>query len=130
VPVWALGVLYIAIDFGGALTGVRGGPQDAKLVVAHIAHLAGAIFGLLYAWRGWTLEDFGTWTQRLLRRRPRMRVVHPGADREADAGDEESLHETVDRILAKISRSGESSLTPAERETLTRASRKLKDRSR
>jgi membrane associated rhomboid family serine protease len=130
VPVWALGVLYIAIDFGGALTGVRGGPQDAKLVVAHIAHLAGAVFGLLYAWRGWTLEDFGTWTERLFRRRPRMRVVHPSTDHDADEGDEESLHETVDRILAKISRSGESSLTPAERETLTRASRKLKDRSR
>jgi hypothetical protein len=122
-------VLYIAIDFGGALTGVRGGPQDAKLVVAHVAHLAGAVFGLLYAWRGWTLEDFGTWTQQLFRRRPRMRVVDPGADR-PDEDDDQSLHETVDRILAKISRSGESSLTPAERETLTRASRKLKDRSR
>jgi hypothetical protein len=127
--VWALGVLYVAIDFGGALTGARGGPQDAKLVVAHVAHLAGAAFGLLYAWRGWTLEDFGTWTQQIFRRRPRMRVVHPDADR-AETEDDASLTETVDRILAKISRSGEASLTPAERETLTRASRKLKDRSR
>jgi membrane associated rhomboid family serine protease len=129
VPVWALGVLYIAIDFGGALGGA-GGARDAKLVVAHVAHLAGAVFGLLYAWRGWTLEDLGTWTTRLLQRRPRMRVVHPDAGRTDDDEDEASLHEAVDRILAKISRSGESSLTPEERATLTRASRRLKDRSR
>jgi membrane associated rhomboid family serine protease len=127
VPVWALGVLYLAIDFGGALAGGRGGLQDAKLIVAHVAHLAGAVFGLLYAWRGWSLEDLGTWTERLLRRRPRMRVVHPdGEPADADA----SLDAAVDRILAKISRSGEASLTPEERETLARASRRLKDRDR
>jgi membrane associated rhomboid family serine protease len=127
VPVWALGVLYIAIDFGGALSGARGGAEDAKLVVAHVAHLAGAVFGLLYAWRGWSLEDLGGWTERLFRRRPRMRIVRPGDETDdADA----SLDETVDRILAKISRSGEASLTPEERETLARASRRLKDRER
>ena len=126
VPVWALGVLYIAIDFGGALTGARGGFHDAKLVVAHVAHLAGAVFGLLYAWRGWSLEDLGGWTERLFRRRPRMRVVHPGGEPDDDA----SLDAAVDRILAKISRTGESSLTPEERETLARASRRLKHRDR
>jgi len=36
----------------------------------------------------------------------------------------------VDRILEKISRSGESGLSSAERETLTRASRRLKQRQR
>jgi len=123
VPVWALGVLYIAIDFRGALTG---GTQDAKLVVAHVAHLAGAVFGLLYAWRGWSLEDVGGWTERIFRRRPRMRVVHPGEAADDDA----SLDEAVDRILAKISRSGEASLTAEERATLARASRRLKDRER
>ena len=35
----------------------------------------------------------------------------------------------VDEILEKISRSGESSLTNDERETLTRASRRFKGRS-
>ena len=56
-----------------------------------------------------------------------MRIVRPGDETDdADA----SLDETVDRILAKISRSGEASLTPEERETLARASRRLKDRER
>jgi len=36
----------------------------------------------------------------------------------------------VDRLLEKISRSGEASLTPTERDTLTQASRRLKERMR
>ena len=123
VPVWALGVLYVAVDFGGAVGMTRG---DAKLIVAHVAHLAGAVFGLLYAWRGWSLEEIAGLATGLFRRRPRMRVVRP--DEAAD--DDASLDEAVDRILAKISRSGEASLTPGERETLARASRRLKDRGR
>jgi hypothetical protein len=47
-----------------------------------------------------------------------------------DAQDDVALQETVDRILEKISRSGEASLTSAERETLTQASRRLKERMR
>jgi len=44
--------------------------------------------------------------------------------------DDAELREAVDRILEKISRSGEASLTSEERETLTRASRRLKERLR
>jgi membrane associated rhomboid family serine protease len=131
VPVWALGVLYIAVDFSGALAARRAGVDDSKLIVAHVAHLAGAVFGILYAWRGWSLEEFGTLPGRLFRSRPRMRVVRPeddGGGRHRDA-DDDSLHEAVDGILAKISRSGEASLTAEERDTLTRASRRLKERS-
>jgi hypothetical protein len=54
-----------------------------------------------------------------------MRVV-----RSDDDDDVEPLQDVVDRILEKISRSGSSSLTPAERDTLARASRRLKDRQR
>jgi hypothetical protein len=46
------------------------------------------------------------------------------------SGLDADLQQEVDRILAKISRSGESSLTSAERDTLTQASRRLKERSR
>jgi hypothetical protein len=65
----------------------------------------------------------------------RMRVVRPDDDgpprRPArDEEDDETLQQSVDRILEKISRSGASSLTPDERDTLTRASRRLKDRGR
>lgn len=124
VPVWALGVLYFVIDLRGAFTGTSN--------VAHGAHLAGAIFGLLYAWRGWSLADLGTIVAGILPTRRGIRIFRPGDEPPADmAGepDDGTLQDAVDRILAKISRSGESSLTAAERETLTRASRRLKDRS-
>jgi len=130
VPAWALGILYFVSDVQGAATG--GGN------VAHVAHVAGAIFGLLYAWRGWQLGEL-TDVLATFRRR-RMRVVRPDDDatsprrppappREASRLDAD-LQQEVDRILEKISRSGESSLTSAERDTLTQASRRLKERSR
>ena len=126
VPAWALGVLYFFSDLQGAASG--GGH------VANVAHLSGAIFGLLYAWRGWHLGGITDLAARF--RRSRMRVVRhdddarpsrPAAD--SRLGDD-GLQDTVDRILEKISRSGEASLTPQERETLTQASKRLKERIR
>ena len=65
--------------------------------------------------------------------RSRLRVVRPPEEEprpadHASADDDRSLDAEVDRILEKISRSGESSLSAGERETLTRASRRLKQR--
>ena len=132
VPVWALGLLYLVMDVQGAANG--GGH------VAHVAHIAGAIFGLCYAWRGWNLSGIGDLQYRLQTRlrgfRRGMRVVRPPDDEDDDrpsrsrGHDDEAMQETVDRILEKISRSGEASLTPAERDTLTQASRRLKERMR
>ena len=125
VPAWALGVLYFFFDLQGAATG--GGN------VAHVAHLAGAVFGILYAWRNWDLAELAAWPQRMLRRR-RMRVVRPDDDRgpggrqPGDDDDDETLQQTVDRILEKISRTGAAGLSQEERDTLTRASRRLKER--
>ena len=131
VPAWALGLLYFVIDLQGATNG--GGH------VAHVAHIAGAIFGLCYAWRGWSLSGLGNLQARLGGMRRRMRVVRPPEDddddgnnppRRASGRDDLALQEAVDRILEKISRSGESSLSSAERDTLTQASRRLKERMR
>jgi membrane associated rhomboid family serine protease len=120
VPAWSLGVLYVVWDLQGA---AHGGGN-----VAHVTHLAGAAFGLLYAWRGWDLGGLADGPRRLLARlrggRRGMRVVR------SDEDDDEPLQDSVDRILEKISRSGSSSLTPAERDTLARASQRLKDRQR
>ncbi len=66
-----------------------------------------------------------------------MRVVRPPEDDDDNDApprshdrDDVAMQEAVDRILEKISRSGEASLTPAERDTLTQASRRLKERMR
>lgn len=125
VPAWALGLLLFFGDVSGA--------TDKESHVAHVAHLAGAAFGILYAWQRWDLSGLtglpgrlvGPLFDRLFSRRTRMRVVRPDDD---DGDDGPSLEVEVDRILAKISRSGESSLTPEERRTLTRASRRFRDR--
>jgi hypothetical protein len=118
VPAWALGVLYFFSDVRGAATGAGN--------VAHVAPLAGAAFGLLYAWRGWSLDGLSDLPKRLRRAGRSLRVVRPD---DADTrGDDQSLQETVDRILEKISRTGASSLTSDERDALTRASRRLRDR--
>jgi membrane associated rhomboid family serine protease len=127
VPAWALGILYFLSDLQGAAAGGSN--------VAHIAHLAGALFGILYAWRGLNLDGLRSLPGRLFGARRRLRVVRPergASPREADDDTEtdETLQQSVDRILEKISRSGASSLTDTERETLTRASRRLKDRER
>ncbi len=127
VPAWALGVLYFFSDLSGA--------GDRSSNVAHVAHLAGAAFGILYAWRGWNLDRFTETPARWWGsfRRQRFRVVQPDDDpneRFTDARREPPLDEEVDRILEKIGRSGEASLTAAERDTLTRASQRLKGRRR
>jgi hypothetical protein len=128
VPAWALGLLYLASDIGGL------GDNTSK--VAHVAHLGGALFGILYAWRGWSLEGLGSGPiatiSQWFSRRPRMRVVRPDDNVATSVrpGDDPHLDQEVDRILEKISRTGESSLTSAERDTLTRASQRLKQRNR
>ena len=124
VPVWALGILYLVSDVRGAAEGSGN--------VAHLAHLGGAVFGLMYAWRGWQLDGLTSVPAGWLARRRRMRIVRPDDERPLSVrpGDDPRLDEEVDRILAKISRTGEGSLTTAERDTLTRASRRLKERSR
>jgi len=124
VPAWALGVLFVVLDLQGAASD-RG-------TVAHVAHLAGAAFGLLYAWRGWNLGGLSDLTSQLRRRQRRMRLVRPDDDGPSarQQADDEALRGEVDRLLEKISRSGEGSLTPQERATLTRASQRLKERMR
>jgi len=122
VPAWVLGVVYLISDIQGA--------GDRASHVAHVAHLAGAGFGVLYVWRRWSLTGLtdaaARWWSGVGKRR--LRLVRPDDESRRDGDDEPLLEQEVDRILEKIGRSGESSLTRAERDTLTRASRRLKDR--
>jgi membrane associated rhomboid family serine protease len=140
VPAWALGVLYFLSDVQGAASG---GGQ-----VANVAHLAGAIFGAIYAWRGLDLgslfEPVDRWLRSRRARRQSLKVVRQDDDRDGFGNpirrqaerrskeeiDDAKLQEEVDRILEKISRSGESSLSESDRDTLGRASRRLKEKIR
>ncbi len=113
-PAWALGGLYFLMDVAGV-------SQSDN--VAHVAHLAGAAFGVVYFKTGMNLGRLVP--RRLsdlrLRWRPRLRIHDP-----KDEGP--ALSEQVDQILEKISRQGEASLTKKERRTLEEASRRYQQR--
>ncbi len=119
IPAWVLGVLLVAFDIMGAL---GQGQQN----VAYVVHLAGAGFAFLYFRSGWRFERLGEGMGLWLRRRrgPRLSVRRPEDDSDEDLSGE------VDRILEKISREGEASLTRRERRILHDASRRYQQRRR
>jgi membrane associated rhomboid family serine protease len=119
-PAWLLGVLGVAYDIYGAMGG-------ADRNVAYSAHLAGAAFALIYYQQRW---NFTRWTEGWFRwprlpwgGKPRLRVHRP-EEKDEESGPE--LNRDVDRILEKISREGEASLTAKERRTLETASREYR----
>lgn len=98
-----------------------------------LAHLGGAIFGLVYISSYRKGNDFSGWFHRLTARieglfksspkRPKVRVVHKRklTDDEYNAN-KVATQEEIDRILDKIKASGYDSLTKEEKDTLFRAS--------
>jgi membrane associated rhomboid family serine protease len=118
VPAWALGIVYIGMDIFGVLS-----PSDNT---AHAAHIAGALFGLLYVRTGWYLGAL------LPTRMPKWAKLGGPKLRVRSEDDEprtqREVQMRVDEILEKISREGESSLTPAERSELEELSRRFRNR--
>ncbi len=117
VPAWLVGVLVVVADLFGAMG------RENTSNIAFVVHLAGAAFAFLYFRFGWNLTRLteGRFSWLKLRRRPRLKVHDP--DRA-----EKNMNTEVDRILAKIHREGEDSLTRKERRTLENASQEYKRR--
>ena len=113
-PAWVLGFLVVLMDIYGAMHGA-----DAH--VAYTVHLAGAAFAFLYYQQRW---NFGRlvpgrfhWPRLRWPRlggRPRLRVHDPEPEDDDNAVPEDE----VDRILEKIHREGENSLSRKERRIL------------
>ncbi len=121
VPAWLVGVLVVA---GDALGATRSAAGDN---VAYSVHLAGAAFAFVYYMRRWNLTRV---TDRLfsfnpIKSRPRLRIHQPEHEEK-----KQKLSGEVDRILEKIHREGEASLTRKERRTLESASRQYQQRRR
>jgi membrane associated rhomboid family serine protease len=114
VPAWLVGVLLVL----GNMFGLGGGEQNAH--IAYSMHLAGAAFAAAYYKFGWNFGRlFGEISWPKFGRKPRLRIHDPSNDPDEPT----DLSAEVDRILAKIYREGEASLSPKERQTLERASR-------
>ncbi len=124
-PAWLFGVLAVVLDIFGAMGG-----HGAEDHVAYAAHLAGAAFAFVYFRQGWNLTRLTSrfawpafrWPS--FRRKPRLRVHRPDEEQPSD------LTAEVDRILEKIYREGEASLTAKERKFLETASREYQRRTK
>jgi membrane associated rhomboid family serine protease len=117
IPAWLLGVIFIAHDLFGTW---HSGDN-----VAYTAHLGGAAFGFLFFKTGWYLFRWlpGGLSLPQLKSRPKLRVHDPEKY-------ERELNEKADKILEKISVSGQDSLTPDERSTLAEYSRRMQQKRR
>ncbi len=140
-PAWLAGALFVVYDALGARSGAGN--------IAHDVHLAGAAFALVYYLAGLNFSELAVGKgrnrkslRRWLEKRERARkdaasgpstVPFKSSDAAKKAADEiafEKLEAEVDRLLLKISESGEESLTEVERETLRRASREYQKRQK
>lgn len=135
-------VIFVALDTLGAF-----GARLRDQPIAYVVHLGGALFGLLYYRMGWQITALlpRRTARAYTRSAPRLRVVPPDSDEPDDsrepvpaavetpprptsgAGDE-PFETKVDRVLDKVSRYGQESLSEEEREILFRASEVYKKR--
>lgn len=105
VSLWVLASAFVAIDVFSEL---RSWKTGSSTYIAHWAHLGGALFGGLSAWRRWIWID---WGERFVQRREDRRV-------ESARNDDQRL----DELLAKVHREGIQALSKSERDFLNRMS--------
>ncbi|MDR0609902.1 MAG: rhomboid family intramembrane serine protease [Planctomycetaceae bacterium] len=134
-PMWAIGLIIVFMDAGGASGVGKGG-------IAYSAHLAGAGFALLYylffaQYRQKITNGFTGWGKKfrnMFKRKPKLHTYS-----EKDTPDNTSVKETklekndefeerLDEILGRYGKVGEAGLTKEEREFLQYASRKYRDK--
>ena len=115
IKAWLLGVILVVVNLFGAVGSIGS--------VAFGVHLVGMAFAYIYFANNLNLGRLigGRFSLSALKPKPRLRI-HDPSDEESDLGKE------VDRILEKIHREGEGSLTRKERRTLEAASREYQKR--
>lgn len=128
IPAWIFGALIIASDMFGAKA-----PWQRQANIAYETHLAGALFALGYWYFGWNfgrLPGVGAfsaqakkWRRSLAGPRPDLRLHEP------EEGYED-LDAEADRVLDKLHREGEASLTKPERRVLEAYSRRMRQKHR
>lgn len=118
-PAWILGLLIVGMDALGA-AGLRNGN------IAFVVHLAGAGLAALYFLSGWRILGGGGSRGSSGFRLPKFGGPKLKVHQPRDA----SLDAKADKILAKMSRDGADSITPAERKILDDYSRRVRQRRR
>jgi membrane associated rhomboid family serine protease len=135
-PMWLVVILFVGMDLLGAFGAGASG-------IGYFAHLGGALFGFLYYKSG--LRFSGSFARSTVARRvrPQLRILPVEPEEEENAepvaaavesqprpkeASEEHFEAKVDRVLEKVSRHGQESLTAEEREILVKASEVYKKR--
>jgi membrane associated rhomboid family serine protease len=125
-PAWVVGILIVAMNFLGV------GREN----IAYDVHLFGAAFALAYWYFGWNLGRLPGMSrigkllaapQRWFQSRPDLRIHDPEPEPEPDY---DNLDSEGDRILAKLHREGEGSLSAKERRILEDYSRRMRQKLR
>jgi membrane associated rhomboid family serine protease len=128
VPAWLIGAVIIATN----IFGLREASAIQGENVAYDVHLFGAAFALCYWYFSWNfgqlpgLSDLGRLVaspKKWLKPRPALKVHDPDQYYE-------DLDAEADRILDKLHREGEASLTPQEKRTLEDYSRRMRQKLR
>lgn len=120
IKAWVIGVVLVVANLLGATA-----QTELSGNTAYTVHLTGMAFAFLYFRNRWNLGwlDWSLFSRSWLKRRPKLRIHDP-------AREQAELDGEVDRILEKIQRQGEQSLTRKERRTLETASREYQRRRR
>lgn len=127
---WVAGVIYLVILFFG----LQSMAMYGDVGTAHDVHLVGLLFGLGYFYFHWNLGRLAP--EGLLNRlRLTWRRMKPGAPNlRVHAPDPEDryreLDEQADKLLDKVHREGEASLTDKERRLLQEYSRRMRQKRR
>jgi membrane associated rhomboid family serine protease len=109
-PLWALALVFGFIEVSMLFD------QDG---VAHSAHVAGGLYGLIYYRYGGRIDGIFSALDRWRAKQRRHRL-------EQERRETEALRGEVDRILDKVNREGMAALTDAERRALKEASERLR----
>jgi membrane associated rhomboid family serine protease len=120
-PLWLVCVLFVLMDLLGVISGNTG--------VANLAHLTGALVGLLYRVLRWShIRGWLRLPERSASRTKRRVIVEmPAAARRPAGGPtRDRVYQRIDELLAKISASGMDSLTGEELEFLRENSGKFR----
>ena len=138
IPIWVVAGLYVVLESYAVLARIGGAALADG--TAHGAHFGGLALAYLYHRFDWRLSDAGdAVADRLPRfklgggrgpRRPSRRGPALKVFRAEDVADDDDLDARADAVLAKISATGEASLTKRERAVLKEASERAKARRR
>lgn len=124
VELWVLAAIWVVLSILQLATPDKGGA---------IAHLAGAIFGFIYANQLDKGNDIGKWFEAIVdyfvnltksKNKSNLKTVYKSKKKTTTSDVEKTKQRKIDDILDKISKSGYESLTKAEKDFLFRAGKK------